>query len=65
MDRERPMVLRRNEGNKCQNRNSILSFYMDQRKCQAYALEKQGKEKKIIDVFMKLRRGRQLLQAHL
>ncbi len=36
MDIERPMVLRRNEGNKCQNRNSILSFYVDQRKCQAF-----------------------------
>lgn len=38
MDIERPMVLRRNESNECQNRNSILSFYVDQRKCQAFVL---------------------------
>ena len=30
------MVLRRNEGNECQNRNSILLFYVEQRKCQAF-----------------------------
>ena len=40
MDIERPMVLRRNEGNKCQNRNSILLFYVDQRKCQAFVRRK-------------------------
>ena len=41
MDIERPAVLGRNEDDLRQNRNSILSFYVDQRKCQAYALEKQ------------------------
>ena len=38
MDIERPVVLGRNESNECQNRNAILSFYVDQRKCQAFVL---------------------------
>jgi hypothetical protein len=45
MDIERPVVLGRNESNECQNRNSILSFYVDQRKCQAYVLGKQDEER--------------------
>ena len=45
MDIKRPAVLGRNEDDLRQNRNSILSFYVDQRKCQAYALEKQDEER--------------------
>ena len=45
MDIERPVVLGRNESNECQNRNSILSFYVDQHKCQAYVLGKQDEER--------------------
>lgn len=45
MDIERPMVLRRNEDDSRQNRNSILSFYVDQHKCQAYVLGKQDEER--------------------
>ena len=39
------MVLRRNEDDLRQNRNSILSFYVDQHKCQAYVLGKQDEER--------------------
>lgn len=45
MDIERPAVLGRNEDDLRQKRNSILSFYVDQRECQAYALEKQDEER--------------------
>lgn len=38
MDIERPVVLGRNEDDLRQKRNSILSFYVDQRKCQAFDL---------------------------
>ena len=41
----KPSFARRNEDDSRQNRNSILSFYVDQRKCQAYALEKQDEER--------------------
>lgn len=45
MDIERPAVLGRNEDASRQKRNSILSFYVDQRKCQAYVLGKQDEER--------------------
>ena len=35
----------RNEDASRQKRNSILSFYVDQRKCQAYVLGKQDEER--------------------
>ena len=40
MDIERPVVLGRNEDDLRQKRNSILSFYVDQRKCQAFVRQK-------------------------
>ena len=41
----KPSSAGRNEDASRQKRNSILSFYVDQRKCQAYALEKQDEER--------------------